>query len=1688
MSEINEFYEKIYNYNKTENSLSTDIKSILKEQIITLFPNLKKYDVEKLNELSYYLTYQIVFRFLSNLKKQDLIEQLSQNNYRDIKAIILLLLPFISDKDNFKRFKLIQDLNQIIYFDYNKENIDSDILQYPITDTLKNEFQISNFGIGLLNDNQEILLNLKENNIRIIDKIMNANLIAIIENLKIINGKLYVNWINIVPITEEEYKNSDIYINSKDFILKFVKNRYNSELIRNYNGLWLGDYFNVYRNGFYQNIKKIKWTIYIYNKKYFIQILNEFFNLKNNIEGKYLIFESLPEEIKYDFTSKFSEFINSSSYSDILKNLIVFMVNNYKYRRVLAKNNELDKFKLDNIDEEGYQEEFIEKRDRNKFNNLTFQEIKEGLKLIGPEHFYNYLNEVMDIFKNTIYGTFLIKKDKSIDDTFYFLKINEKETKLNLKNIYNISKLLSHNYNRLGKEWRILKSNFISLNFDEQIYFLKRFSENNVSNWLNLNNNLKLESNFEEINIQERFNEIVKDWNLVKQDLVFIYLVRNGLLSKFNSDLNITNTLNLPSGYKDANKKIEFLMKKKFDDNPQWKDAYYFLTNEKYSEIKKMRVEKPIVNVEEVDYFSYTAKYEKWFKYYAMDWITQISFFNKYINHQVIYVTGATGQGKSTQVPKLLLYGLKMIDYKENGKIVCSQPRIDPTINNADTISNQLGVPIIQPALNNTFKINTNNYYIQYKYQGDSHTTLSNHLNLKLVTDGTLFVEIKNNIFMKEKIPTNNKQKFKYGEENYYDIIIVDEAHEHNRNMDLILTMARNTCYSNNSVKLVIISATMEDDEPIYRSYFKKINDNIKYPIRNLDLLNSDNDNPLFPQRIYMDRRFDISPPGVSTQYKIEEEYINLPENEDNLTNAKNAQKKSFETVLEICNKTSEGEILLFSIGQKEIQEAVEYLNKKLPYGNIALPFFGKMNDRYKSIISKIDKNISKIKNKRERIHLEWTEDFIEDKSVSENIYKRAIIVATNVAEASVTIPRLKYVIDNGYAKESLYDSDAFSNEFIIDKISESSRVQRKGRVGRTGDGYAYFMYLKNARADIKPKYKISQQNSGEIFTQLCSLHNSPYDEIYPPEFDPHFYRFYVDLYLKYGKDDEIKKKILDSDKKLMKSAQEHIQKSNYFNETGADLIIEKQFYLEEIFEKFSDFFFSFLKQKEPPSWMESYIDGFPMSLLQDLNCDFYLIHPFEKEILRNCMNQLIKFKFGDNFKLVSKLNNIIYDKIIEPLSINLQIVNLKPNDNFKTDYVKTLFSDKVEDLKNKTLGVIEDDQFIFTLMYSYGYNVFDETIMIISILKSCNFSIKKLASSYLSSKNKLVYNFDKLKNKFLSRASDIESLYRLTQFIKNNLLHLKIFNIEKENLLLELKNKYDNLVQKYLIFIEMTNDLLNPPSQLIEHFNILNKINKQGKLGKKNGFLEWLNSSSLVKKFFISDIEANKSKINEFCKNNFLNTKTIISFLTNYFFIKNSLITIDKDSDSFLNEKNSFDWIDRFRNNFNSVGSDYSTINKIEDSFLFGFIKRVAIKINKYEDFSLVISPEIKCSVEKTGNIFESFVTNFNSALLYLNLSKKNTLQILINVEPNKLFQVNPLFFNKVFFNDLYLNKKATGQSTSSINIYEKKGCFYDQFLEGIRNNINFEKILLSENQENDEKDKNLNKYIKIIKDMLSS
>ena len=180
------------------------------------------------------------------------------------------------------------------------------------------------------------------------------------------------------------------------------------------------------------------------------------------------------------------------------------------------------------------------------------------------------------------------------------------------------------------------------------------------------------------------------------------------------------------------------------------------------------------------------------------------------------------------------MYCLKMYDYNNSGQTICTQPRISPTEGNATWISKELGIQ--NTRIESNVEIKTNNYHLQYKHQRDRHTKdNTNHLMLRMVTDGTLYEELLSNPIMKKQVKQkmlNGVNKFIYSDKNKYDVIIVDEAHEHNMNMDLIISLIRQSIFYNNSLRLVIVSATMDDDEPIYRNYFRYINDNLVYPIK----------------------------------------------------------------------------------------------------------------------------------------------------------------------------------------------------------------------------------------------------------------------------------------------------------------------------------------------------------------------------------------------------------------------------------------------------------------------------------------------------------------------------------------------------------------------------------------------------------------------------------------------------------------------------------------------------------------------------------------------------------------------------------------------------------------------------------------------------------------------------------------
>ena len=71
----------------------------------------------------------------------------------------------------------------------------------------------------------------------------------------------------------------------------------------------------------------------------------------------------------------------------------------------------------------------------------------------------------------------------------------------------------------------------------------------------------------------------------------------------------------------------------------------------------------------------------------------------------------------------------------------------------------------------------------------------------------------------------------------------------------------------------------------------------------------------------------------------------------------------------------------------------------------------------------------------------------------------RLIVVCTNVAETSLTIPGVKYVVDSGRSKEKIYDKRLQMSKFTVQWISRASAEQRAGRAGRTGPGHCYRLY-----------------------------------------------------------------------------------------------------------------------------------------------------------------------------------------------------------------------------------------------------------------------------------------------------------------------------------------------------------------------------------------------------------------------------------------------------------------------------------------------------------------------------------------------------------------------------------------------------------------------------------------------------
>jgi len=1553
--------------NKINNN---QFKNYIKNILTNWFISLNLNDLNILTIFSTFLALRIKNLFINN----DFEKQYKNNSDQDTKAIILLLLPYIND-DKVNVYKELKDLNELVL----SKEISPDIFDTERFDILKKNFRYTNIGIGLFDINNQINLNDRKFG-KLIYKIIYHNFISLNETLSIINGKLYVNWLNIVPLNLNNYKESFIYKNTEANLDSAIINLQNNNFIEliDYNGLYIGEFYNVYRNIYYENIKKVKWFIFINNNEYIIQYLANKFNFDNFFE--FNSFDDLDSIEKANFKRNLTNIKENEYY--IWKNIILFFVNNYTYK---TKINDYKTPFLFNIENDGTEDNDFTNKTQNNINNITNIDIKNFIDNIEENYLWDYIKESLIIFESNMYSKYLIKNNKVINITYF------ENSKLNYKNLYNIAKSLSHD-----TEWNLLPTKYSSLSIDQQKEFWNKFNLV-TANWLNLRSNIYLEGTAQ--NYNTRLQEILYSFNQIKEKLVWEYLVYNGLLTDFKINLLTSKT------------EITKYIKKELD-NDKYKDSYYYLTNKQYKE-QKYRYEK-----KDSTYFK-CLENQLWYSFYAMNWVSQIGFFHHYLNHRVLYITGATGQGKSTQVPKLFMYALKMLDYKNNGKVMCTQPRIGPTNAVSSRISDELGVPIYQYSNTLKDKIKSNNYYVQYTYSTDKHTiTNANHLSLTLLTDGTLLSTMTENPILKEK----NINKI-YSANNIFDIIIVDEAHEHNTNMDIILTLARQSCYMNNSVKFIIMSATMDDDEPHFRRYYHNINDNLVYPLRTPIIDYFDNNLFLYDS-IYLDRRFHIAPPGQSTQYDIKEIYVDKAE-----TNS---------IVTKILESSTYGDILIFENGIADINKRVKSLNDNTPNNTITIPYISTLAQKYKDIIE--SNSFDKIRTDKKIVDKIWGEKYIESNSVSEGTYTRRVIVATNVAEASLTINSLRYVIDNGFAKVNSYNDITDITKQEVEMISEASRKQRKGRVGRVASGTVYYLYEQGAREKIKPKYKITQDDFGESLLALLETKTLNNEPLIYEEYNPNKSINYLNDEINddFKQTEFYKKNIYNIFKEQYKTIYDY---QIYWNSGEST----EQNEVDVLDLRSANRGRSIYFNDNNLLYMNRIESGYNLETLLDLDGLFYIIHPFENKIKRNILGNIIQFcNFENKLEKKNKLpeyffTNLLNNQMYKNFLVNINGTNdlhslalrrsgvstsLRSIDSTELNY-EYIYKTEIIDYVSKTRKLINLNEIsnkdLIILLSSKAYNSFYEVLEILTMIKTINNNIKNLIvdiSIYNEQDNELIF------------------IYNLIQSFKKSFHYLSIFEIKNN------KTTYSKIINekidKYLFDRKIYN--YDPPKTYsVYEWNKLNYLYKNGKI--RNGF------NDLIGEYLIQNdnIDVYKNDIIKWCSYNNINSEIFINYLIKHKKILLEFLTISKNLDKNNNEVDPLTLMEQESTSFKKSLLCKNEFEHIIRPFIHGYPLNIALKIDSKDNFYKILLSNLKIkNSNKNNNNNLIFYYFSGESLLDNNLEMSLTNKIDIEW----LFNVLPIYYKPSNFKNIMIKK-----TNNNINKIEKYGDIYNDFCVELKN-----------------------------------
>jgi ATP-dependent helicase HrpA len=379
--------------------------------------------------------------------------------------------------------------------------------------------------------------------------------------------------------------------------------------------------------------------------------------------------------------------------------------------------------------------------------------------------------------------------------------------------------------------------------------------------------------------------------------------------------------------------------------------------------------------------------------------------------HQVVIVSGETGSGKTTQLPKICLE----LGRGVNGLIGHTQPRRIAARTVAARIAQELKTTLGDA--------------VGYKVRFSDK--LSRDTYIKVMTDGILLAETQGDRLLKA-----------------YDTIIIDEAHERSLNIDFLLGYLKRLLPRRPDLKVIITSATIETER--FARHFGT--DGNAAPI------------------------IEVS----GRTYPVEVRYHPL-EAQDEDEEDQDMEDAVLDAVDEVAREGG-GDVLVFLPGEREIRETAEALRKHHPRGAEILPLYARLS-------------------------------FEEQDRVFKPGGTRRIVLATNVAETSLTVPGIRYVVDTGLARINRYSWRNKVEQLQVEKVSRASANQRAGRCGRVAPGICIRLYSEEdyaSRRDFTDP-EILRSSLASVILRMKSLRIGDVEDF--PFLDPPTPRMIADGY-----------------------------------------------------------------------------------------------------------------------------------------------------------------------------------------------------------------------------------------------------------------------------------------------------------------------------------------------------------------------------------------------------------------------------------------------------------------------------------------------------------------------------------------------------------------------------------------------